>query len=204
MFDPDSDTDHLPAETAIADVTALIRLISDPKASQRRLDQIVAAEARLKEEVADTKRRDAQRSQDLDAREAAVAEKDAEAEALKQRRLELTAQAEAQVAELSEDRRMERMLALGDEYRELERRVTSKLMRIAHLDAFYNPVMQAFPSLDQVIDSILSDHPGARTEPAFEHNLETDGREQVAVEGLVAGSTLTRSIDKPRRGADRH
>jgi predicted component of type VI protein secretion system len=189
MFDPDSDTDHVPPDAAIVDVTALIRLISDPKASQRRLDQIVAAEARLKEETASAERADKARAAALDAREVAVAEKDAEAEALKQRRLELTAQAEAQVAELSEDRRMER--------------VTSKLMRIAHLDAFYNPVMQAFPSLDQVIDSILSDHPGARTEPAFEHDAETDGREQVAVEGLVAGSTLTRSIDKPRRGVAR-
>lgn len=185
MFDhDDQNAPSVPPATTFADLMALLHLIADPKASQRRLDQHIAAAAREKEEKTAADRSKAALAQAKAEHDAACAEREAKADELVA--LGANRQAEA-------DRKEARLERIAKDIREHDQRLRREVMRFANLLPGFSEKLQSLPSWSVLADEVLNGprdaddidgaaHLGADADEAADHALPA--------ENLIAGTTL--------------
>jgi hypothetical protein len=181
-------------ETAFDTLTALLKLLGDPKGFEQRLDQFMAASTRAKEEAAGAERARAALAGARAEHDAACAERQAEAEApvtLAAGRIARAEQIEA------------RLLKLEADIRDAAASHKRAIMRFARIDHGWSERLQGLPDYDALAEAALHhgdaddidgrEHMGLDADEAAEHALPA--------ENLVAGSTLTRAGH--RNGAGR-
>ena len=157
--------DTTPTASAFADVLALLNLIADPRASQRRLDQHIAAAAREKEEKTAADRSKAALAQAKAEHEAASAERtaaldarEAELAVVEARWRERLAAVEAREEAVSKEGQVAEIRKIRDEVNRHENYLRATLMNIAGLNPHYNSLLNDMPGFSGVVEEILSDH----------------------------------------------
>lgn len=140
-----------PADDAFADVTALIRLIIDPKACQARLDAFTAASTKIRDEHTASERAYKARAAALYEREAAIA------------KLESDASANAREWAARKDainEKEQRLHEISRNIRIAEDGFKRQILQYAGIASHFNEQLQDLPNWEQLARDVL----GARND----------------------------------------
>jgi hypothetical protein len=180
--------------TVFEALTALLQLMGDREGYQRKLDALMAASTRAKEEAAGADRARAALAGARAEHDAECAERQAEAEAA-------VTLAAGRIAEAA--RRETRLEQMIKDIRDAAASHKRAIMRFARIDSGWNERLQGLPDYDALAEAALH-HGDADDIDGHEHmGLDADEAAATALpaENLIAGSTLTKTGH--RNGAGR-